>query len=93
MVTQETNKNKITTPNKVIVGTVVSDKMSKTIVVEVTRTLKDPFWGKVIRRHKKFKAHDENKIAKMGDVVEIKECRPLSKEKHMTLVRVLKKIN
>jgi small subunit ribosomal protein S17 len=72
-------------------GEVVSDKMDKTVVVKVTRLLKHPLYGKVIKRHKKFKAHDEENKAKIGDVVEIKECRPLSKTKHATLVRVLSK--
>ncbi len=89
MVAQEASQTHASSNGKVLVGTVVSDKMAKTIVVKVTRMLQDPFWGKTIRRHKKFKAHDENSVAKIGDVVEIKECRPLSKEKHMTLVKVL----
>lgn len=77
--------------NRMYVGEVVSDKMDKTIVVKVTRLLKHPLYGKVIKRHKKFKAHDEDNKAKIGDVVEIKECRPLSKTKHATLVRILPK--
>jgi small subunit ribosomal protein S17 len=76
---------------KVFTGEVVSDKMDKTVVVKVVRMLKHPFFGKVIRRHKKYKVHDEQNTAKIGDTVEIKECRPLSKEKYMTLVRVLPK--
>ena len=76
---------------KVVVGEVVSDKMEKTIVVRVVRTLRHPFWGKIIRRHKKFKVHDELNTAKIGDLVEIKESRPLSKDKYMTLVRILTK--
>lgn len=74
-----------------LVGEVVSDKMEKTIVVKIVRSLRHPFYGKIIRRHKKFKVHDEQNSAKIGDVVEIKECRPLSKEKHMALVRILPK--
>lgn len=74
---------------RVIMGEVVSDKMEKTVVVKVTSTLKHPVYGKVIRRYKKFSVHDENGLAKIGDSVEIAECRPLSKTKHMTLVRVL----
>jgi small subunit ribosomal protein S17 len=89
MIAQEAQQTHTTSKGKILVGTVVSDKMAKTIVVKVTRTLQDPFWGKTIRRHKKFKAHDENKIAKVGDVVEIIECKPMSKEKHMTLVKIL----
>ena len=82
----QTMKNK-----KELVGSVVSDKMDKTVVVRIVRTLKHPEYGKVVRRHKKFKVHDEQNLAKIGDVVEIKECRPLSKEKHMELVRILPK--
>lgn len=74
-----------------VLGTVVSAKMDKTIVVNVVRTLQHPIYAKVIRRHKKFKVHDEQNTAKVGDHVEIKECRPLSKEKHMTLVRIFSK--
>ena len=86
-VTAETKKS----GGKVVVGEVVSDKMEKTIVVRVVRTLRHPFWGKIIRRHKKFKVHDELNTAKIGDLVEIKESRPLSKDKYMTLVRILTK--
>lgn len=70
-------------------GEVVSDKMDKTIVVEITRTFKHPELGKVIRRAKKYKVHDEKNVAKIGDIVEIVECRPLSKTKHMMLGRVV----
>ncbi len=77
--------------DRIYMGEVVSDKMNKTVVVKVTSLLKHPLYGKVIKRHKKFKAHDEENKAKIGDVVEIKECRPLSKTKHATLVRVLSK--
>jgi small subunit ribosomal protein S17 len=75
----------------VLVGEVVSDKMDKTVVVKIVRTLKHPLYGKIVRRHKKFKVHDEQNTANVGDLVEIKECRPLSKDKHMTLVRILTK--
>jgi small subunit ribosomal protein S17 len=66
-------------------GIVVSDKMDKTIVVEVVRVFKHPLLGKVIRRGKKYQAHDELGKAKKGDRVRIQECRPLSKRKHMVL--------
>ena len=72
-------------------GNVISDKMQKTIVVKVTRTLRHPLFGKIIRRSKKYNVHDEDKVANIGDLVEIAECRPLSKTKHMILQRVLKK--
>ena len=77
---------------KLFVGEVVSDKMEKTIVVKVVRTLQHPFWGKIVRRHKKYKVHDEQNSAKIGDLVEIKESRPLSKDKHMTLVRIITQV-
>ncbi len=75
--------------NKVLQGEVVSDKMDKTITVKVTRTFAHPLYGKIIRRFKKYKAHDEAEVAKIGDLVEIMECRPLSKTKHMVLSRVI----
>ncbi len=74
---------------RLVLGEVVSDKMDKTIVVKVSRALRHPLFGKVVRRHKKYHVHDENNVAKIGDMVEIKESRPLSKTKHMALVRVL----
>ena len=72
-----------------LVGEVVSDKMDKTVVVKVVRTLRHPLFGKIVRRYKKYKAHDEAERARVGDVVQIQECRPLSKTKYMTLVQVL----
>lgn len=77
--------------SRALEGKVVSDKMDKTIVVSVPRTYKHPLLGKIVRRSKKYKVHDENGDAKVGDFVEIKECRPLSKDKHMTLSQVLRK--
>ncbi|MCF8566000.1 30S ribosomal protein S17 [Alicyclobacillus tolerans] len=72
-------------------GKVVSDKMDKTIVVAVEESVKHPLYGKTVRRTKKFKAHDENNEAKMGDTVRIMETRPLSKEKRWRLVEVVEK--
>ncbi len=76
---------------KVRVGKVVSDKMDKTIVVAVEEHIKHPLYGKTIRRTKKFKAHDENNEAKIGDIVRIMETRPLSKEKRWRLVEIVEK--
>ena len=76
---------------KIRTGVVVSDKMNKTIVVRVERLTRHPLYKKTIRRYKKFKAHDENKSAKSGDLVKIIETRPLSKEKRWRLLEVLKK--
>lgn len=74
-----------------LVGEVVSDKMDKTFVVKVSRTLKHPLYGKVVTKFKKYKVHDEDNVAKIGDMVEVVECRPLSKTKHMILNRVIAK--
>ena len=77
---------------RVLEGTVVSDKMQKTIVVEITRTMKHLLLGKVIKSTKKYKVHDEKEEAQQGDWVEIVECRPLSKTKHMKLSRVIRSV-
>lgn len=74
-------------------GEVVSDKMQKTIVVKVTRTYKHPLFGKIVKSAKSYKVHDEANSAKTGDWVEISETRPLSKDKHMTLSRVIRVAN
>jgi len=71
-------------------GEVVSDKMEKTIVVAVVRTFKDKRFHKVLHATKKYKVHDENGQAKVGDTVEFYEGRPLSKTKYMYLARILR---
>jgi small subunit ribosomal protein S17 len=76
---------------KVRRGYVTSDKMEKTIVVEVEDRVKHPLYGKVIRRTSKVKAHDENNAAGVGDLVLINETRPLSSTKRWRLVEVLEK--
>lgn len=76
---------------KVRIGTVVSNKMQKTIVVAVEDRIRHPLYGKIVRRTKKFKAHDENNQCNIGDVVKIMETRPLSKEKRWRLVEIVKK--
>lgn len=75
---------------KIRVGKVVGTKMQKTAVVEVERSFRHPFYQKVVRRFKKYKAHDEKGICKLGDLVEIVETRPLSKDKRWRLSRVVK---
>ena len=75
---------------RLIEGEVVSDKMQKTIVVKVIRRFKHPLIGKVVQRFKKYKVHDEDAKAKVGDWVEVAESRPLSKTKHMVLSRVVR---
>jgi small subunit ribosomal protein S17 len=72
-------------------GTVSSDKMDKTIVVTVTTLKQHPLYGRTVKRSKKFKAHDENNEAGVGDTVEIMECRPLSREKRWRIVRIVEK--
>lgn len=91
MVVKSTENKSLVSSGKVLVGEVVSDKMDKTVVVKVVRTFRHPVYEKVVRRHKKFKVHDEQNNAKIGDQIEFSECRPLSKTKHMTLVRILSK--
>lgn len=76
---------------RTVQGKVVSDKMDKSFVIAIERTVKHPLYGKFIRRTTKLHVHDENNDAKLGDVVEIKECRPVSKTKSWTLVRVVEK--
>lgn len=73
-------------PRRVLQGTVVSDKGDKTITVLVERRVMHPLYKKYIRKSKKYAAHDENNSRKIGDVVEIIECRPISKRKRWTLV-------
>ena len=68
-------------PKRVLQGTVVSDKGDKTIVVLIERKVAHPMYGKIIRRSKKYHAHDETNAVKAGDVVRIEECAPLSKLK------------
>ena len=77
--------------HKEVVGEVISDKMEKTIVVEVARRVRHPKYKKVITKYKKFYAHDEKSEAGMGDRVRIIESRPLSKLKRWALVQVVEK--
>ena len=76
---------------KVRIGYVVSDKMDKTIVVELEDRVKHPLYDKIIRRTSRVKAHDENNTAGIGDRVRIMETRPLSATKHWRLVEILEK--
>lgn len=73
------------------VGVVVSDKMEKTIIVKVEKAAHHPVYDKLIRSATKFKAHDEKRTAKIGDIVRIEETRPLSKTKRWRLVEIIKK--
>jgi len=74
---------------KVYTGKVVSDSMDKTITVLVERYKVHPLYGKRVKQSKKFKVHDENNVAKINDIVEIMETRPLSKTKRFRLVEVV----
>jgi small subunit ribosomal protein S17 len=76
---------------KVRVGNVVSDKMDKTVVVAVERTTRHPLYGKIIRKTKKYKAHDAGNECRIGDKVRIMETRPLSKDKKWRLVEIVEK--
>jgi small subunit ribosomal protein S17 len=73
------------------VGEVVSTKMAKTIVVEVSRRVPHPLYKRIIGKRKKFYAHDEESTARTGDVVRIVECRPLSKTKRWQLAEVIRR--
>ena len=95
----ETARKKSATPpseqaqgrRKEVVGEVVSNKMAKTIVVQVTRKKAHPFYGRVVARNKKFYAHDEKNEAHVGDVVRLEETRPLSKLKRWKLKDIVRK--
>jgi small subunit ribosomal protein S17 len=73
------------------IGSVVASKMAKTIVVEVTRRVPHPMYKRIVTKRKKFYAHDEQETAKVGDVVKIIECRPISKLKRWTLGEVVRR--
>jgi small subunit ribosomal protein S17 len=76
---------------KTRVGTVVSDKMDKTIVVEIKERVRHPLYGKIMNHTNKLKAHDENNECGIGDTVRVMETRPLSKDKHWRLVEIVEK--
>jgi small subunit ribosomal protein S17 len=76
---------------KTRIGKVVSDKMAKTVVVTIERRVQHPVYGKVVRRTKKLKAHDEQNEAKTGDTVRIMETRPLSKDKRWRVVEIIER--
>ncbi|MDJ0948213.1 MAG: 30S ribosomal protein S17 [Alphaproteobacteria bacterium] len=73
-------------PKRVLQGMVVSDKGDKTVVVRVDRRVQHPLYKKIIRRSKKFAAHDADNKFKVGDVVRIQECRPISKRKNWEVI-------
>ena len=73
-------------PRRVMQGIVVSDKMDKTVTVKVERRVIHSLYKKFIRRSKKYSAHDENNACKVGDVVSIRECKPISKNKRWEIL-------
>lgn len=77
-------------PKKILRGTVVSDKMDKTVVVSVERVFQHPLYKKTIKTRKKYKAHDEENICQLGDMVEIIESSPISKTKRWKVLRIVK---
>lgn len=86
------DNNQTATNASVLIGRVVSDKMDKSITVLIERLVRHPLYGKQLRRSTKIKAHDENNVCQQGDLVRIKETRPISKTKSWTLVEVVEKV-
>ncbi len=76
---------------KVRVGTVVSDKMQKTVVIQIERLVKHPIYRRYVRRRKRFKVHDEENQCHIGDVVSFMETRPMSKDKRWRVVEILQR--
>ena len=87
-VNEQTNEKRVQKNRR---GSVVSDKMDKTIVVEVEDRKSHALYGKIVRATKRVKAHDEENTAGVGDLVRIQETRPLSKDKHFRLVEIIEK--
>lgn len=87
----EAISNKGKERRRTLVGKVSSARMQKTVVVEVVRSIKHPVYGKYVRVREKYKAHDESGAYKAGDVVEIREHRPVSREKRWLVVRLVER--
>jgi small subunit ribosomal protein S17 len=85
----ETENTPVVKRQRTLVGKVVSNKMNKTVVVEVERRVKHPVYGKIVMRSNRYKAHDETNQYNEGDTVEIAEGRPISRDKSWTVVRLL----
>jgi small subunit ribosomal protein S17 len=88
---KEESQVEVKKPSRALTGKVVSNKMEKTIAVEIERLIKHERYGKYIRRTTKLLAHDENKEAREGDTVSIAPCRPLSRRKSYKLVSVIER--
>jgi small subunit ribosomal protein S17 len=91
MTPEVTENNTERASRKTRVGLVVSDKMEKTVVVSIERRVQHPVYGKMVRRTKRFKAHDEMNEAKTGDTVRIMETRPMSKDKRWRVVEIVER--
>jgi small subunit ribosomal protein S17 len=89
--TTESNSAERFGGKRVLVGRVKSAKMQKTVVVEVVRSVKHPVYGKFVRVRKRYKAHDEQGQYREGDVVEIREHSPISKDKHFVVIRLVER--
>jgi small subunit ribosomal protein S17 len=87
------NKNPVEEQSnkKLVVGRVSSDKMNKTVVVEIERKVKHPLYGKYIKRYTKLYAHDETNQCQVGDIVKIEETKPLSKLKRWKVIEIVNK--
>lgn len=77
---------------KVRQGIVVSNKMAKTVTVKIERRVQHPIYGKIVLRTERFKAHDETNMCDVGDVVELMETRPMSKDKRFRVTRIVEKV-
>jgi len=78
---------------RTLTGRVVSNKMDKSVTVKIDRVVKHPVYGKYIRRSSKFHVHDENNQCQEGDLVTIRQCRPISKTKSWMLVEIVEKVS
>jgi small subunit ribosomal protein S17 len=87
----ETTKKIIQRRRKVLLGTVISDKMEKTAVVNVDRTVQHPLYKKTVKKSKRYKIHDEENVCTIGDQVRLIECKPISKDKCWRLLEVVRK--
>lgn len=87
----EASEGNAGTDRKIRTGTVVSDRMDKTVVVEVERQFPHPLYGKRVKRRSKFYAHDEENECRLGDVIQIEETRPLSKTKRWRVVDLVER--
>ena len=88
---EQTGQTETAKVTRTLTGEVISDKMSKTITVLIERRVKHPLYKKYIRRSTKLHAHDENGDCKMGDIVSIEQCRPISKNKSWRLHRIVER--